>query len=97
MEPDKDVSYGRESASSFINKLIIAQHINCLRVIPQFKKNNGKRTSSVATGAWGARASPNPSPAGSCDYLPKSEEKKMEVGWGYRIILTKQITLKYIF
>jgi len=38
----------------------------------------------------------SPSPAGSWE-LPKSEEKKLEVEWGYRIILAKQITLKYVF
>jgi len=35
----------------------------------------------------GARA-PNPSPVGSWE-LPKSEEKKTGVWWGYRIILAK--------
>jgi len=50
-------------------------------------------SSSVATGAF---APPNASLAGSWE-VPKSEEKKLEVGWGYRIILAKLITLKYVF
>jgi len=45
--------------------------------------------------AWGTRAR-NPSPGESWE-LPKYEEKKLEVGWGYRIILAKQTTLKYVF
>ena len=42
---------------------------------------------------------PNPSPAGSWE-LPKSEHKKLEVGWkggGYRIILAKQIMPRHAF
>ena len=50
--------------------------------------------SSLYKGIRGKMSSP--SPAGSWE-LPKSEEKKLEVEWGYRIILAKQITLKYVF
>ena len=38
--------------------------------------------------ATGARAPPNRSPAGSWE-LPKSEKKKIGVGWRYQIILAK--------
>jgi len=54
-------------------------------------------TSSVATGARGARALPTPVRPGLGNWeLPKSEEKKLKVGWGYRIIMAKQITLEYV-
>jgi len=49
--------------------------------------------SSVATGRHGGHVPPNPSPAESWE-LPKSDEKNWK--WGYRIIVAKQIRLKYV-
>ena len=51
-------------------------------------------SSSVAIGAF----APPPTPVwpghGNCR---NPRRKKLEVGWGYRIILAKLITLKYVF
>jgi len=62
------------------------------KLVTDFNAVEDDYENSVAL-AWGHVPPPNHNPARSYE-LPKSEKKKLEVGWVYRIILAKQTMLK---